>query len=269
MTTIALQAGHQHIGSNCSPDMRSGTGAPGEATWTPTIRAAVAKILRAHKFTVVEADANLNCAATHPHYDLTLAIHYQSDNPKHTSSGFGVYVPDASVDRDNPTSIKRARAIAAVYAARTKLANYSSPRLGLNKATWENPNTLFYYLWNSENGPLALIECGVGAVGARDHTLLYSHAALIAAAIAEGICTAFGVNFVAAPAPVIAAIPPHPPAAPVALPESPPVVPPGVLVPPASHPDVPPVATPVIKPVPHLDPWQAFIAMLRRLFRLA
>lgn len=266
MTTICLQAGHQNIQSNCSPDMRSGTGAPGEAGWTPIIRDAVAKILRAHKFAVVTGDANINCLAKHPRYNLTLAIHYQSDNPKHTSSGFGVYVPSDTVDRDNPTSIKLARPIAQIYAARTKLANYSSPRLGLNTATWENPNTEYYYLWNSQNGPLALIECGVGAVGAQNHALLYGHSALIASAIAEGICVAFGVKFVAVPVPPVA-IPPHPVLPPVAVPEPRPVIPPTVTVVPSNpNPDLPAVGVPVIKPVPELSPWEHLLAFLRGLF---
>lgn len=200
MIFICLQRGHQNIQANCYPDMRGGTGAPGEAGWTPTMSAAVTKLLRAQRtkagaiaFNVVEVDANVNCAATHPFYSLTLAIHYQS-NTGH--SGFGVFVPDASVDRDSARSVQLAKAISRVYAARTGLPNYSSPRLGLNRATWENPNTLFYYVWSTQNGPLALIECGEGASGAPDHTLLYTQIPKLAAAIAEGICLGFGVPFV-------------------------------------------------------------------------
>jgi hypothetical protein len=200
MTTVCLQAGHQHIQSNCRLDLRGSTGAPGEAGWTVTMRGGVAALLRAQKtatgapaFSVVERDANLNCDAAHPRFDLTLAIHYQS-NTGH--SGFGVFVPDPSVDRDVATSIKLARALAQTYAARVGLPNYSSPRLGLNRTTWENPNTLFYYVWSKQEGPLALIECGEGAAGAPDHNLLYLQQGRIASAIAEGICAAFGVKFV-------------------------------------------------------------------------
>lgn len=239
---ILLQAGHQNIKSNCDTELARGTGAPGEALWTPTIRSKVAVILKAHGFVVDSADANLNCLPAnskfHGPYDLTLAIHYQSDNPQHTSSGFGVFVPDPSVDLSNATSVKLAKPIAQVYQDRTHLANYSSPRLGFGPVSWENPNTKFYYLWNTQKGPLALIECGVGAAGAKDHALLWTKQNLIASAIAEGICKAFGVKWITTPIPI-----PVPPAPipvpfpePVPEPHEPPVVPPA---------PVPPVEKPV------------------------
>jgi hypothetical protein len=266
MTTIALQAGHQHIQNNCSADMRSGTGAPGERDWTPVIRAKVAAILKAHNFGVAQLDANANCAATHPRYDLTLAIHYQS-NTGH--SGFGVFVPDASVDRDSATSVKLAKVIAKTYGERTKLTNYSSPRLGFGPVTWENPNTLFYYLWQYQNGPLALIECGEGAIGAPDHALLWTKQDVIASAIAEGICLAFGKAFVAAPVP--SPIPPAPVPVPfptpVPVPEPPPVKPPVVVNPPiVTHPPLVPVPDPAPEPPP--GGWAALIAWIRRVLGL-
>jgi len=182
--------------------MRGGTGAPGEITWTPKIRSNVAVLLRARGFKVTEVDANVNC---HPTlcgpYDLTLAIHYQSNTGK---SGFGVYVPDASVDQVRPRSIALARRIADIYGRRTGLTNYSSPVLGFGPVTWENPNTEFYYAWRTQLGPLALIECGEGALGAPDHNLLYLRPDVIAGAIAEGICAAFGVAF-STPAQIAAA----------------------------------------------------------------
>jgi len=225
MTTVAIQAGHLNIASNCSADMCSGTGAPGEVAWTPVIRNKVAAILKAHNLGVVLLDANANCLPTHPTYDLTLCIHYQS-NTGH--SGFGVFVPDASVDRDSARSVALAKVIAKTYAARTNLTNYSSPRLGFGPVTWENPNTLYYYLWKYQNGPLALIECGEGAVGAPDHTLLWTKQDVIASAIAEGICLAFGKTFVVppVPSPIPPAPLPVPFPAPVPVPEPPPVVPP-------------------------------------------
>lgn len=159
------------------------------------IRSKVAALLRSRHIAVTEVDANVNCKPP-VLYDLTLAIHYQSDTH---SSGFGVFVPDASVDQVSARSIAMAKAIAKVYAGRTGLANYSSPRLGFGPVTWENPNTLFYYVWQTQLGPLALIECGEGAVGAKDHTLLYGSPDKVASAIAEGICSALGVAFVAPP----------------------------------------------------------------------
>lgn len=265
MTTICLQAGHQNISGNCSPDMRSGTGAPGEASWTPTIRAAVARILAAHGFTVVQVDANANCASTHPKYDLTLAIHYQA-NTGH--SGFGVFVPDPSVDLSIVRSVTLAKSIRALYAQRTKLPDYSSPRLNhpgeTRTATWENPNTLFYYLWNTQNGPLALIECGEGALGAPDHYLLYNTPAIVAAAIAEGICAAFGVPYRAlTPTPSPITPQPVPPVV-VPLPEPPPVIPPDVPIPPP-HPDIP-SAPPIIKPVALPSIWSQLLDLWRQLF---
>lgn len=263
MTTIALQAGHLNIQNNCSADMRSGTGAPGERVWTPVIRAKVATLLKAHNFGVVQLDANANCATTHPRYDLTLAIHYQS-NTGH--SGFGVFVPDASADRDSATSVKLAKVIAKTYATRTKLTNYSSPRLGFGPVTWENPNTLFYYLWQYQNGPLALIECGEGAVGAPDHALLWTKQDLIASAIAEGICLAFGKAWIVNPSPAPVPVPPAPLPVPfpppVPAPEPPPVIPP--VPDPVPIPDVPPV---VANESPQ-SRWQAFLDLLKRLLRI-
>jgi hypothetical protein len=248
--------------------MRSGTGAPGERDWTPVIRAKVAALLKAHNFGVVQLDANANCLAQHPTYDLTLAIHYQSDNAAHTSTGFGVFVPDASVDRDSARSVALAKVISKTYGARTHLTNYSSPRLGFGPVTWENPNTLFYYLWKWQNGPLALIECGVGAAGARDHALLWTKQDLIASAIAEGICLAFGKTWVVNPSPAPVPVPPAPLPVPfpppVPVPEPPPIVPPVVVTPPpdTSH-DLPPeVVVPVVSPQSR---WEAFLDLLRRL----
>ncbi len=279
MTTVAIQAGHLGIASNCSSDMRSGTGAPGEVTWTPVIRNKVAAILKAHNLGVVLLDANANCLATHPTYDLTLCIHYQS-NTGH--SGFGVFVPDASVDRDTTKSVALAKVIAKTYAARTKLTNYSSPRLGFGPVTWENPNTQYYYLWKYQNGPLALIECGEGAVGAPDHTLLWTKQDVIASAIAEGICLAFGKTFVVppTPSPIPPAPVPVPFPTPVPVPEPPPLPPVPVPAPPVVPPTpvpVPPVApvAPVAPvppdPAPEAPPggWAAFIAWLRRLLGIA
>lgn len=248
MPHVLLQAGHQNIERNCDTELARGTGAPGEKLWTPVIRAKVSHLLQAHGFKVENADANLNClppGPVHGPYDLTLAIHYQSDNPSHTSSGFGVFVPDPLVDRYNARSIALAKPIAKIYQERTGLTNYSSPRLGFGPVTWENPNTKFYYLWNNQEGPLALIECGVGAVGAKDHALLWGKQDLIASAIAEGICVAFGVKWAPVPVPVPPAPVPVPFPPPVPVPEPPPVIPPVVNPPPVNPPVNPPVITPV------------------------
>lgn len=251
MPIVCLQAGHERIQNNCDHLLAQGTGAPGEISWTPVIRKKVAALLQSHAFRVVEVDANANCNGPFGPFDLTLAIHYQS-NTGH--SGFGVFVPDPSVDRDTVKSCARAKAIAKTYAARTKLPNCSSPRLGLNTATWENPNTRFYYLWAKMNGPLALIECGEGAPGAPDHNLLWDRQDKIAGAIAEGICVAFGVQW--APPPVPAPIPPAPVPVPVPppvpVPDPPPVVPPDVVV-----------INPDPAPTPPPGGWAALIAWLR------
>lgn len=217
MTVIFLQAGHQNIQTNCYPDMRGGTGASGEITWTPLLRARVGSHLQRKGFDVHQADANLNCQPIPPKApDLTLALHYQADNPQHTVSGFGVFVPDPSVDLAHTTSVIRANTLRKIYAKRSGLPDYSDPDLKGPGPTWSNPNTRFYYLWNTQTGPLALIECGVGAPGALNHTFLWSHIDIVAAAIAEGICAMFGVAWTP-PLPVPVPIPPIPPAPPEAM----------------------------------------------------
>jgi hypothetical protein len=206
MARICLQAGHLNIKTNCDTVLAQGTGAPGEVSWTPGTRDKVAALLTAHGFAVTSIDANANCVGPYGPFDLTLAIHYQSNTGK---SGFGVFVADASVDRDRVRSVQLAKSIATVYAAKTKLENYSSPDLGFGPVTWENDNTRYYYLWRKMNGPLALIECGEGAVGAPDHEILWGQQDMVAAAIAEGVCVAFGVAFVppAPPKPVVLPVP--------------------------------------------------------------
>lgn len=196
MTRVCLQAGHQNIQGNCWPAMRPGTGANGEISWTPMMRAKVAALLRAHGVDVTEVDANVNCSGPFGPFDLFLAIHYQSNNP--SPSGYGLFVPDPSVDRDNARSAALAGVIRRVYGQRTGLPDRS--------AAWANPNTSLYYVWQVMNGPLALIECGVGAPGAPDHDLLWGQPDLIASAIAEGVCVAFGIPFTP-PAPTPAPTP--------------------------------------------------------------
>lgn len=273
MHTVALQAGHLNIERNpCDPLLAQGTGAAGEKTWTPTMRGKVAVLLRAHGFKVTELDANVNCLQPadprHGPFDLTLAIHYQSWNGKPAgkggNSGFGVFIPDADLDEHHELSWSRANAVRKIYAARTKLADYSDVSLkGAGTATWGNPNTRRYYLWLTQKGPLALIECGVGAAGAPDHSLLYLHADQVAAAIAEGICVAFGVKW--APDPVPAPVPiPAPPPPPV-VPEPPHLDPPPVVQPAPQPPVV------VVKPDPPVPVppggWQAFLDWLGELLR--
>lgn len=268
MYTICLQAGHQNIGSNSDRLLAQGTGAPGEAIWTPTIRDRIAPLLVAHGFKVVCVDANVSDHGPHGPFNLTLALHYQSA----TSSGFGVFVPDPSVDQDSVHSVTLMKSLRTIYAIRTGLPDRSSPRLNHTgeaaHPTWENPNTEFYYLWATQLGPLGLIECGVGALGQPDHALLWNTPAIVAAAIAEGICVAFGVKWLALPV-VTKPIPvpvPFPP--PVVKPEGPPIVsPPIPLDPPVIVPPwVPPVVSPPVDPPPGL--WARFVAWLRRFFGL-
>lgn len=188
---VCLQAGHQNIQSNCWPAMRGGTGAHDEITWTPMIRGKIAALLRANNVDVLEVDANVNCPGQpHGPFDMFLALHYQSD-PPHVS-GYGVFVPDPSVDRDHARSVALANALRGVYGQRIGIPDRS--------AEWKNPNTDLYYVWQVMNGPLALIECGTGAPGAPDHDLLWGQPDRVASAITEGICAGLGVPF-NAPAP--------------------------------------------------------------------
>lgn len=253
MKTIYLQAGHQNIQTNCFADMHGGTGAPGEILWTPMMRARVGSHLKAHGFDVHQADANLNCLPKpNPAPALTLALHYQSNNP--TTSGFGVYVPDVDLDLSHAESVRIGNLIRKTYAKRTALDDCSDPYLKGPGRTWSNVNTRRYYLWQTQPGPLVLIECGVGAAGAPDHDLLWKHPDVVAAAIAEGICVAFGVKWTnPAPVPVPPTPPPPPPVPiPEPKPEPPPVPPPPVVVVPEPPVEAPPGG------------WKAFIAWLKR-----
>lgn len=205
---VILQAGHQHIQQNCDPLLQSGTGAPGEIDWTPSIAAGVRDTLKAAGVEALGVDANFNCdPARSQDYAGVVAIHYQANLP--TASGFYVGPGDPNEDGAAAASARLSAAIHAHYAARTGLTFQPG---------WDNLNIRHYYLFEalSKATPFALIECGVGAPGAPDHDFLHSPdgQATVVAAIAAGILEFLGVLL---PSPTPPAPPPPPTPPPLTL----------------------------------------------------
>ena len=183
---IVLQAGHANIQDNCSPDMRSGTGAPGEKDWTPTIATAVRAILLDHGVAAAVVDANFNCRPdVAQDWEAVVSIHYQANLP--TPSGFFVGAGDPTEDGARDKSAALAQAIFSQYQRITGLPW---------RPSWNNVNVTHYYLFEklSSATPFCLIECGVGAPGAPDHDFLWSSDGInkVAGGIAAGILTYLG-----------------------------------------------------------------------------
>lgn len=152
MFKIALQAGHQNIRSNCNLNLRGGTGAPGEAKWTPQIRDAVAQKLVDKGFAVFTFDANANCQEeAKQDFDLFLSFHYDADI--YGTGGGLAGAPDPSVDAVNERSVSIARKINDIYFPLTGIA-YRPERI--------NGNITFYYMWPNLTAktPCVLLECG-------------------------------------------------------------------------------------------------------------
>lgn len=195
---VIVQAGHVGIESNCSADLRAGTGAPGERDWTPTIAQLVVNKLAAARIPARMVDANFNCAGdVGQDFAAVVAVHYQANLP--TPSGYVVGEGDPAQDGAAAASARLASAIKTAYAASTGLAE---------RPGWINPNITHYYLFEalSKATPFALIECGVGAPGAPDHDFLHSPDGMdrVSSGIARGIIAFVGP--VAAPADPCAAI---------------------------------------------------------------
>lgn len=153
MYKIALQAGHQNIRNNCNLNLRGGTGAPGEAEWTPRMRDALSQKLIAKGFQLFLFDANANCdVEAQQDFDLFLAIHYDADI--YSGAGGGLAgAPDPSVDAVNSRSQAIARTINNIYFSQSGIA-YHPERI--------NGNMTFYYMWQNLTAktPCVLIECG-------------------------------------------------------------------------------------------------------------
>lgn len=184
---ILLQAGHEHIQSNCLSAQRGGTGAPGEITWTPQICDLVVAKLADLGIAARHVDANFNCTAESAHdFEAFVAVHYQSD-PPHES---GYYVGPGNPESDGAAaqSARLSQAIQAAYRAATRLEF---------RPEWDSDNIRFYYMFNSISAatPFTLIECGTGAPGAPDHVFLWSAAGMeaVSIGIAIGIAAYMGV----------------------------------------------------------------------------
>lgn len=192
MPIICLQAGHVNIQYNASPDLRSATGSPGEAGFTLDIANKVSTKLRTLGFTVQQTDANANSdpAVTGRDWDLFLAIHWDAD--VYGRGGGFVGAPDPSIDYSSAESLRLANEIWAGYQATTGVVSYPQR---------QNPNTKYYYMWNSLSAktPCVLIECGVGNHRPDDFELLNNNRPRVVEGLCRGICNAFGVPYPAQP----------------------------------------------------------------------
>lgn len=192
---IMLQAGHQNAKNNCDPNLRGGTGAPGEVEFTVRVRDALSKILLEKKntdgtqaFQLFLKDATANCDQTldNVDYDLFFAIHYDAD--VYGKGGGFTDFPEPSTDFATAESQRLARVIAEEYFPHSGIEFIPPPAR-------RNPNTKYYYMWKflSKKTPCVIIEAGVGQ-NAHDKVIL-ADTQRIANAMARGICKAFGVPF--------------------------------------------------------------------------
>ncbi len=179
---IGISAGHQNIKDNCNLNLRGGTGAPGEADWTPKMRDALAGKLIARSFQVILFDANANCQQeAYQDFDLFLAIHYDADI--YGVGGGLAGAPSPEEDAVNARSQELAKKINEVYFPLTGIA-YHPERI--------NANITHYYLWSSLTAktPCVLIECGTNN---RDN--LPNRVDECSTALAKAICAAFGIPY--------------------------------------------------------------------------
>lgn len=183
---VLVQAGHLNIEGNCDVSLRTGTGAPGEKTWTSPIAHNVVAALSLIGVDAREIDANFNCdPARSQDYDAVVSIHYQANLP--TPSGFFVGRGDPAQDGAADKSQRLTACIEAHYSLMTGL---------VWRPEWNNVNITHYYLFESlsKPTPFALIECGVGAPGAPDHDFLWSvdGQGRVVKGIADGIAAFLG-----------------------------------------------------------------------------
>lgn len=244
---VIIQAGHEHIQTNCDTSMRGSTGAHDEIIWTPDVSDRVVALLVAHGVQARHVNANFNCTADRLRdYEAAIAIHYQSDPPH--QSGYFCGVGSPAKDGAAAASWKLCTSIRSQYQAATHLA----PR-----PAWDSENITYYYMFRalSAKTPFALIECGTGAPGAPDHEFLWKHKDVVARGIANGILAYLGKATIPAPAP------PPPPSIPV-----PPAPPPPAPAPQPNPTPVPPSPPPTPAPEPAPEPQPTTLyGWLRRL----
>lgn len=182
MTKILIHCGHYNIKNNCRADLRSATGAPGEAEFNWKVGIRLEKLLQEKGFSTYLDDANTNCHknVTDQDWDLALAIHADA-NIYGTGGGFvDVLRPDW--DKAKEESARIAQAIRSVYFKESGIVEHPERA---------NKNTSEYYLWNSmsDKTPCVIIECGV-LKDAHDSVIL-NDTERVAKAILGGINKAF------------------------------------------------------------------------------
>lgn len=179
---ILIHCGHYNIKTNCRTDLRSGTGAPGEAEFNWKVGIRLEKLLQEKGFSTYLDDANTNCHknVTDQDWDLALAIHADA-NIYGTGGGFiDVLRPDW--DKAKEESARIAQALRSVYFKESGIVEHPERA---------NKNTSEYYLWNSmsDKTPCVIIECGV-LKDAHDSVIL-NDIERVAKAILGGINKAF------------------------------------------------------------------------------
>lgn len=178
---IALQAGHQNIKQNSIVSLRGSTGAGDEANWTPKMRDAISAKLINAGFQVFLFDANANDSKdAKQDFDLFLALHWDAD-VYGRGGGFADW-PDPSQDAVNDRSKEIATAINTTYFPQTSIELHPER---------SNPNTKFYYMWQSLTAktPCVLLECGTNN---KDN--LPSRIDEVSTAAVKGILKAFGLK---------------------------------------------------------------------------
>jgi N-acetylmuramoyl-L-alanine amidase len=182
---VCLQSGHENIQSNCWPQLRGSTGAPGEKDFNVRTRNRLSEILISKGIQVQLVDANFNCQSPwQQDYSLYLAIH--ADANVYGKGGGFVDYPAPDLDAVNEESKRIKEAIESVYFAETGIENHPER---------SNANTKRYYMWQvlSPKTPCVIIECGV-IQDAHDSVIL-NDPNIVAIAIARGICKALNVPY--------------------------------------------------------------------------
>jgi hypothetical protein len=176
---IVIQAGHLNIENNCDPLLRTATGAPGEATWTPRIADRIVEILTVHGVEARKVDANFNCDANvGSDYAAVVAIHYRGNSP--TASGFFVGPGDPAEDKAAGLSASLAEAVKAAYSEETGLTF---------RPEWNSQSIIHNYVFEklSAHSPSCLLEAGVGWGPDRDFIHSAEGMESISRAIARGV----------------------------------------------------------------------------------
>lgn len=185
MAFICLQAGHEGRTSGA-------TGAPGEIELNVRIRNRLSDILQAKGFMIQLVAADPTDVEIKKDFDLFLALH--GDANIYGTGGGCVGSGDPSVDASWARSADIKNAIISEYFHHSEIVNH--PERVTAKMTK-------YYMWSrlTAKTPCVIIEMGV--VQDPHDKVLLADTERIAAAIARGVCKAFGVSY--------EVLPPEPP----------------------------------------------------------